>query len=68
MSGFPGDGLLTSVFWRRVMVDPEQHKTSLNLLFIPPSYPVLSVVEWQHMFLFADRTQLASSITCGNAA
>lgn len=50
------------------MVDPEQHKTSLNLLFIPSSYPVLSVVEWQHMFLFADRTQLASSITCGNAA
>lgn len=53
------------------MVDPDQHKTS----FKPPFHSlylketlVLSVIERQHVFLFADRTQLGSSITCGNAA
>lgn len=48
-------------YWRRVMVDPEQHKTSLNLLFIPPSYPSNScfVCSWVAAYVFVCRQDTA---------
>lgn len=52
------------------MVEPDQYNTSFKPTFhplYPKETPVLSVAERQHMFLFADKTQLESSITCGNA-